>query len=244
MSFVFSSPEQLRKIALILSRYICLPVSTDVIPGAFMEAVLAHVRGAERLSTYDYVDVYHPVEKVGWSIKSTKASSPVTWKRAKLPDQVALIEASNKSEAGMRALGAAIIDFCNAHAAISMNRYGLDEIGYSRLIVHKSGDVTYFERKLCDRENPKIFEPEDFEWNWSKPKKTVKKEQLSALHGRHKQTGEKWWAWHGLGENQLHFSGDSGWWPAEDSPHAICFKLPADEEKISFDRLTDILEAL
>ncbi|MFC3173487.1 hypothetical protein ACFOD9_04405 [Novosphingobium bradum] len=244
MSAVFSSRQQLDQICLILSRYIRLPVSTDTIPGAFLEAVLAHVRGALRLNTYDYVDIHRPQERVGWSIKSTLAATPVTWKRAKLPNQAQLIAASEQSDEGLQALGDAIISFCNAHAHASLARYGLDEIGYARLIVHRTGDVTYFERKLCDRANPDIFSPRDFEWQWSSPKKTVRKEQLPALHGRHRETGKKWWAWHGRGENQLHFNGDSTWWPARDDPHAISFRFPAEDEKISFERLTEVLEAL
>jgi hypothetical protein len=209
-----------------------------------MEAVLAHVRDAVRLNTYDYVDVYKPADKVGWSIKSTKASTPVTWKRAKLPDQVHLIEQSRASKAGLQQLGDAIIEFCNAHARASMALYGLEEIGYSRLIVHDSGDVTYFERKLCDKDNPNIFNPADFEWSWSVPKKTTKKEQLPALRGIHRPSEKKWWAWHGLGENQLHFSGEGAWWPKPGDAHAVSFKFPTDDEKISFDRLTELLEAL
>lgn len=244
MSKVFSTPEQLQKIALILSRYIRLPVSTDTIPGAFLEAVLSHVRGGKHLNTYDYVDVIHAADRVGWSIKSTKAATPVTWKRAKLPNQVALMAASHDSEQGLQILGNAIIEFCNAHARESLRHYRLNEIGYARLIVLPNGLVRYFERKLCDVQAPDIFDPADFAWRWSVQKITTKKEQLRALHGIHRTTGTKWWAWHGLGENQLHFSGDATWWPAPTDPHQVTFRLPSVAEKISFDRLTDLLESL
>lgn len=243
MSSVFSSPEQLSKIGLILSRYIRLPVSTDTIPGAFMEAVLAHVRGGRVLPTYDYIDVHQPKERVGWSIKSTRSVTPVTWKRAKIANKEALIQASFESDAGLQALGDEIIEFCNAHARASLRDYNLEEIGYSRLIVFPAGEVRYFERRLCSRSQPDIFDASNFEWRWSTQKVTSAKEQLRSLHGIHKPTKKKWWAWHGLGENQLHFSGESCWWPPADDPHAITFRFPTEAEKISFDRLVDMLES-
>lgn len=242
MSAVFSTPDQLAKIALILSRYIRLPVSTDTIPGAFMEAVLAHVRDGNVLATYDYVDVHCPSQRVGWSIKSTKASTPVTWKRAKIANKEALIRASFDTSDGAKALGDSIIAFCNSHARTSLDKYDLDEIGYARLIVSAGGEVRYFERKLCSRDAPDMFDADLFEWTWSKQKVTSGKEQLRALHGVHKPSGRKWWAWHGLGENQLHFSGERCWWPAVDDPHQIAFRFPADTEKLSFDRLVEMLE--
>jgi len=244
MSFVFSSPEQLNHIKKILSRYIRLPFSVDTIPGAIMEAVIGHVRLGLRLNTYDFIDVHQPNERVGWQVKSTKSTTPVTWKRAKIPNQENLMTASLKSPEGLKALGDAIIEFCNAHARESIAHYNLEEIGYARLIIFPDGNVRYFERQLCTRENPNIFNPKDFVWNWSTQKNAVKKEQLSALRGVHVPTGKKWWAWHGRGENQLHFSGEREWWPPMDSHHAIAFRLPSDDEKISLDRLMDLLEAL
>lgn len=243
MSLMFSTPEQLSKIGLILSRYIRLPVSTDTIPGAFMEAVLAHVRDGRVLPTYDYIDVHQPKERVGWSIKSTRSVTPVTWKRAKIANKEAMIQASFKSDAGVQALGNEIIEFCNAHARASLRAYDLDEIGYARLIVFPAGEIRYFERQLCSRSQPDIFDTSDFEWRWSTQKITSGKEQLRSLHGIHKPTKKKWWAWHGLGENQLHFSGERCWWPPAGDPHAITFRFPTEAEKISFDRLVDMLES-
>lgn len=244
MTSLFSTPDQLARIGLILSRYIRLPVSTDTIPGAFLESVLAHVRNARVLPTYDYIDVHQPEKHVGWSIKSTRSTTPVTWKRAKIANKEKMIEASFQSATGIQALGDRIIEFCNSHARASLNDYNLDEIGYSRLIVHPEGEVRYFERKLCSRDQPNIFDPTDFEWRWSVQKVTSTKEQLRALHGTHKPSGKKWWAWHGLGENQLHFSGERAWWPASDDPHAIAFRFPTVDEKISFDKLVELLEVV
>jgi hypothetical protein len=244
MSSVFSTPDQLARICLILSRYIQLPVSTDTIPGAFLESVLAHVRGGRVLPTYDYIDVHQAEERTGWSIKSTRSATPVTWKRAKIANKEALIQASFQSDKGAQTLGDAILEFCNAHARASLHDYDLDEIGYARLIILPNGQVRYFERQLCSSERPDIFVPSDFTWRWSVQKVTSGKEQLRALHGVHKSTGKKWWAWHDLGENQLHFSGEKAWWPAEDDPHAIAFRFPAEHEKLSFDRLVDLLEAV
>lgn len=244
MSRVFSSQAQLARIGLLLSRYMRLPVSTDTIPGAFMEAVLAHVRTGRVLPTYDYIDVHQPELHVGWSIKSTRSTTPVTWKRAKIANKEALIQASFKSNVGVQTLGNALIEFCNAHARASLIAYDLEEIGYSRLILLPGGEACYFERQLCSQAMPNIFDPADFDWRWSTQKVTSGKEQLRALHGIHKQTGKKWWAWHGLGENQLHFSGEYYWWPASGDPHALKFRLPSESERLSFDKLVDLLEVV
>ena len=209
-----------------------------------MENVFSHVHGGIVLNTYDFVDVIYPQDGLGWQIKSTKASTPVTWKRAKIPNALALIEESRESETGLQLLGNAIIKFCNDHARESLYKYELSEIGYSRLILHKTGRVTYFERVLCSIEAPDIFEPSDFVWQWSNPKSTIRKEQLPALHGICRSTGKKWWAWHGLGENQLHFSNESAWWPDEATANTFSFDLPTDEEKLSFDDLMNLLSRL
>lgn len=241
---LFSSLAQLAEIKKILRNYSRLPFSGEAIPGAIMEAVLAHVRAARVLRTYDFVDVVKADEKIGWQVKSTKDSTPVTWKRAKLPNATALIEASKKSDVGLQALGKAIIDFCNDHAEESLRIYNLEKIGYSRLILHANAEVTYFEKILCTKASPQVFDPNDFTWSWSVQKVTKKKEQLSALHGVHKGTGKKWWAWHGLGENQLHFSGEMYWWPTAQDPHRFHFKMPPTQEKISIEKLLTFLEGV
>ena len=238
---VFSSPEQLLEIRNILSNYIRLPFSEDTIPGSIMEAVLAHVRGAKILNTYDFVDVIKTSEKLGWQIKSTKVTTPVTWKRAKIPNQLELIEGSEKSKVGLQALGDSIINFCNEHVAESIKLYNLENIGYSRLIINPDGQVTYFERLLCTKNDPIIFKPSDFIWKWSVKKNTIKKEQLSALHGFKLDTGNKWWAWHGRGENQLHFSGESEWWPQVNGEHSVSFRFPGAGEKMTLEGFMDLL---
>lgn len=238
MSNVFSTKEQLKDISKILTGYLKLPFSDDSIPGALMESVISEVRQGEVLNTYDFVDILNKEKKVGWQVKSTKASTPVTWKRAKIPNSLPLIEASRNSPEGLQNLGDAIIKFCNDHASESMNDYGLDEIGYSRLIVHKNGALTYYEKILCTKEDRKIFHEGEFEWEWSTPKKTKKKEQLPALHGTHKPSNKKWFAWHGLGENQLHFSGEKAWWPSSDE-NKIDFSFP--EDRLSQRQLMELL---
>lgn len=226
---IYSPAGQLAEIQRIVTSFALLPLYTGIIPGAVMEAVLAYVRKGVVLKTYDFVDVVNRDEAVGWQVKSTKASTPVTWKRAKIPNATELIKESQTTTAGQQALGDAIITFCNNHARESMKLYNLNALGYSRLIVHdKTGRLTYFERLLCTKDNPYIFDPKDFSWHWSTPKATKKKEQLPALHGIHRATNQKWWAWHGLGENQLHFSGESNWWPAEGCNHFTC-AMPTDK---------------
>ncbi len=232
------------EIGRVLSAYMRLPLSSDNIPGSIMEALLAHVRDGVVLGKYDFVDVIKPGSKCGWQVKSTKASTPVTWKRAKIPLREKLIAASRKSNAGLQALGNAIIDFCNEHVLASLNTYELERIGYCRLIVHDDGKVTYFERLLATREKPQLFVPSEFIWKWSQPKETKKKEQLQALHGVHIPTKKKWFAWHGLGENQLHFSGESNWWPKPGDTHAVTFKFPATDERIGFEKFMELLSRL
>jgi hypothetical protein len=239
---LYSNKDELQAIASIVQRYLRLPVATDAIPGALMEAVLAHVRGGKVLPTYDYVDVIKESAKVGWSIKSTKSTTPVTWKRAKIADKERLIAKSRETARGRQRLGDEILGFCNEHACASMEKYGLVAIGYARLLIEPSGKLLYFERELCSRKRPYIFDPGDFEWRWSEPKNTKSKEQLPALHGYHRASGKKWWAWHGLGENQLHFSGESEWWPARNDDHAIAFSMPSESDKLTFPDLLALLD--
>lgn len=205
-----------------------------------MESIVAEVRNATRLETYDFVDVVRPAEGIGWQVKSTKASTPVTWKRAKLPNQVELIKAS-QTATGAQVLGNSIIEFCNAHARESLKEYGLSEIGYSRLLIRADLSATYFERILVTAKSPELFKASEFSWQWSIQKQSKKKEQLSALHGIHVKTGKKWWAWHGLGENQLHFSGETAWWPTAET-NAITFTLPSLVDRMSMQDLIELLD--
>lgn len=85
------------------------------------------------------------------------------------------------------------------------------------------------------------FSPSDFFWKWSIQKTTKKKEQLSALHGFKRDTGKKWWAWHGQGENQLHFSGESEWWPQLDKEHSVSFRFPNPKERMSLEDFMALL---
>ena len=238
---VYSTPEQLENMRDILSNFVRMPFLQDSIPGFLAEAVFAHVRGASVLKTYDFVDVVHNASHCGWQVKSSKESTALTWKRVKIENSAELIQKSAQSADDLQALGDMIINVCNDHARASMKKYDLSEIGYARFIVHKDGQVTYFERLLCSKNEPLVFNPRDFVWEWSKRKKTRTKEQLSALHGTNIKTEEKWWAWHGRGENQLHFSEESVWWPPEDSPHTFSFELPRKEDRLSFEQLNELI---
>lgn len=97
---------------------------------------------------------------------------------------------------------------------------------------------------LCSDQQPDIFNPADFVWQWSTKREGGRKEQLSALHGFHRATGQRWWAWHGHGENQLHFTGERAWWPDAQDPHAMSFRFPAEDDKVSLEKLTELLEEL
>jgi hypothetical protein len=250
---VYSTKKQLTQIVHYLTAYMRIPYfQDDTIPGKVMEKIISLVRGGVQLTTYDYVDVCIN-GKVGWQVKSTKHDTPLTWKRAKIANADALIKESENGDAGLKSLGDAIIDFCNSHADKSIKLYELREIGYSRLIMFDDNTAIYFERLVCTKENTEIFDKDNYIWHWSKPKKTTKKEQLPALHGINKITQKKAFAWHGKGENQLHFSGEKEWWPQLSKPdhcgeihysadsHAIAFKLPT--EKVSWDALTSFLNA-
>jgi len=241
---IFSDSEQLERIAKILSSYARLPFVEKNIPGAIMESVLATVRDAKVLNTYDFIDVVKEDTNIGWQVKSTLASTPITWKRAKIVNSPDLIFASQQTSQGCQELGNAIIKFCNDHAQHSLDFYELDQIGYSRLILHKNNKATYFEKKLCDRNNPLLFNPEDYYWEWSIPKKTSKKEQLPAFKGIDKATGIKVWAWHGLGENQLHFCAEKLWWPPVGHTNRIDFDMPTEAEKFSLEQFLEMLEDL
>ena len=235
-----SSRSQLRQMQRLLQAYLRLPPPSSTVSGALMEALVAHVHRGRVLRTYDFVDVIDERNARGWQVKSTKAATPVTWKRAKLANIEDLINASHSSDDARQELGDAILNFCNKHAVESLTRYRLDEIGYARLVVDED-HVRYFERPLIQSGNLTLFEPRDFTWHWPDPKTVTVKEQLPALHGVHRVSGTKWWAWHGKGENQLHFSGEKEWWPQPGS-WAFRIPMPSADEQVSFDALVDLLE--
>ncbi|MGH8602505.1 MAG: hypothetical protein ACREXR_06935, partial [Gammaproteobacteria bacterium] len=212
-------------------------------PGRFLEGVLAYVRNAEALPTYDFVDVVKRDASCGWQVKSSRRNSPVTWARAKIAESSRLIARSENSQADLQKLGDAIIAHCNRHVQNSLAKYELDEIGYARLILHPDRTVTYFERLLVTREEPMLFDPRDFEWKWSEPKPGKAKELLPSLHGFNRGTQKKWFAWYGRGENQLHFDGEKSWWPTEDS-HSIRFQLPKETEQLDFEAFAELLTRL
>ncbi len=136
-----------------------------------------------------------------------------------------------------------MLNYCNAHIASSFRLYGLEEIGYARLINFGSR-FRYFEIPLLKNDGSVLFQPADYEWRWSQQKKTLTKEQKPALHGFHKQTRVKHWAWHGQGENQLHFTGERLWWPEETYLHSVSFDGPSEAQTVSFEALADWLATL
>jgi len=99
---VYSTREQLIKIAHYLTAYMQIPYfQDDTIPGKVMEKIISLVRDGEQLTTYDYVDVCIR-GKVGWQVKSTKSSTPLTWKRAKIAHSAALIKESETGADGLK----------------------------------------------------------------------------------------------------------------------------------------------
>lgn len=232
----------LEHLVALLRGYMRLPFAGRMLPGRYVETAVARIKDGTVLPTYDFVDVVNIGERIGWQVKSTMQSTPVTWKRAKIPNALALIDQSRVSATGIQALGDAIIAFCNEHAVESLQRYDLDRIGYCRVLLREDS-VLYFERELITRERPVLFDPAEFTWRWSVAKKTQGKEQLSALHGHHQKSGRKWFAAHILGENQLHFSGEPAWWPhPQDGTPQATFTYPSKSEVISFDDLISWLD--
>src|SRR5207247_11146236 len=126
----------------------------------------------------------------------------------------------------------------------SFRLYNVNETAYRTLLIVPDGKPIYFERLLCTRKRPLLFDPGHFESRLSSPKNVIKKEQLSALHGIHRPSGKKWFAWHGLGENQLHFSGEPTWWPKPDDRHAIRFTLPDASQKLTLEQFIELLAEL
>lgn len=231
------SQDTVAKIGDELACYSRLPFATESIPGGFAEAIIAEHYGGDVLRTYDFVDVICESTGVGWQVKSTKATTTVTWKRAKIEGSAALIQQSDWT-GDTSTLGEKILEACNAHAEASLDEYGLSEIRYAR-IVSSPGRFTYFERVLVDRINRALFDSRDFTWAWSTPKRTRAKEQLAALQGFHGD--DKWFAWHGRGENQLHFPGDKFWWPNCDGD-AVAVTLPKYEVQRTWPELIDWLK--
>lgn len=240
---IFSTRSQLEQLQIIITNYLRLPFATGIIPGSLLEAGIGYVHKAQVLQTYDFVDVISPTLKIGWQIKSTKDTTPVTWGRAKIPNASSLIEASHDDD-GLQKLGDSILDFCNSKAKESLFIYNLERIGFARLVVFPDNRIMYYERLLIGSINQTLFNPADYIWKWSKQKEVVKKEQLSSLFGIHKATGKKHFAWHGLGENQLHFSGEKIWWPPPSDPHRLDFKAPEIAEKVNFKILAEWLAQL
>ena len=212
---------QLERVPPLVQAMLRLPVFASL-PGSVLEEILAHVYSGRRTGTYDFADVVNQSIGTGWQVKSTRIKTPVTWKRAKLPDKGPLIEGSKKDSTGAQRLGDAIIALCNAAAQHSVKEYGLKRLVYARLIDYMDGRLIYFERELLI--DQPLFNAADFTWFWSKTKKVTKKEQLQAFHGVHKPTERAWFAWLGLGENQLHFKGESAWWPPAGDPTRIDFR--------------------
>lgn len=230
---VFSSPDSIKTMKACLRAYLRLPFASDTIPGAVLEHILASVRNATVLHTYDFVDVLKESSAMGWQVKCTLERTPVTWKRAKIPNSSELIERSLKDSKSCKLLGDTIIDFCNQIGHDSLQKYRLESIGYARLIIHRNRTATYFEKELITKDKCDLFDANQFSWKWSDQKLGRRKEQLNALHGIHVPTGRKWFVWHGKGENQLHFDGERSWWPKSDESNWIKFSLPSANEKLN-----------
>jgi len=210
-STLLSSRQELEDIADLVRISFRLPLD-----GGFdLEDIVAHVRGGKTTKSRDFVDVVLTV--TGFQIKSALDATPITWKRIRIRHGIRLIQESRCDASICQQIGDSVIAASNTHMADSFEKYGLDEIGYGRLILDSYGTAVYFERLLCTRKST-LFAPADFRWELAK----------RALHGVHRETGETWFRWNGDdSDNQLHFVGERRWWPSDDDPHCIRFGLPA-----------------
>lgn len=219
---------------------LAMPWASETLSGRMVEEIVSATYGGRVLPNYDYVDVLGETgDRKAWQVKATKSSTPITWKRAKIPNKTKLINASHSDHVGLQRLGDAIITFCNNNITASIKKYKLEEIIYARAIFFVNGDVRYFERVLATANIEKIFEPSDYYWRWSKQKQNTKKEQLPALHGFRRSDDKKIWAWHGNGENQLHFSAENEWWQDGQNFLDIKFKRPPQIDYESFVEMTN-----
>lgn len=239
---ILSSKDEMKLVGKVILSYLRLPFSPDSIPGSIMEHVLGHVRDAEVLNTYDFVDVIDQNHNIGWQVKSRKATTPVTWKRAKISNRESLILESESSSEGLDNLGAAIMGVCNDHLTDSISKYDLNRVGYIDLVLH-SDKIEYIECEIPKKNLKELFKPSDFKWNWSEERKRGKKDQLPALHGFHVDTGERWWSWHGRGENQLHFVGEKHWLSSMEVQKRE-FALPSESDRISIESLLELLDEI
>ena len=235
-----SSTQQMEELQKFVNAYWLLPemFRSPYISGAFVERALAEVRGGKALPTYDFIDVLCDDGKTGFQVKATKGTTTITWMRAKIHHKQALIAASQRASEpehseGLQALGDAIIDFANEKISKSFRAYKkVENIHYARLKLLSGGRVEYTEAPLCTREKPVLFKKEDFTWAWRQERASETQslemedplettdienapqdidEVISSLQGTHIPTKERWWAWHGKSDNQLHFPGESKW---------------------------------
>lgn len=171
---ILSTNEEIKLIEKVILGYLRLPFSPNSIPGSIMEHVLGHVRNADVLNTYDFVDVVDRNKNIGWQVKSRKSSTPVTWKRAKITNRESLILDSESSDEGLDKLGAAVMGVCNDHLTESISKYNLTKIGYIDLILH-SNKIEYIECEMPQENLRELFKPSDFKWKWSIERKKGKK---------------------------------------------------------------------
>jgi len=173
------------------------------------------VRHGRPTRSKDFADVV--ASSNGWQVKRGYAQTTMTWKRIAVAETDAeMVRESRTDPIARQLLGNHIIARCNGHLWESFKIHGLQAMGYCRLIVD-GRMACYFERELCTNNTTPLFQHEDFEWIWS---------NRSVLHGKHRNSGERWFGWNGVrSDNQLHFVGERCWWPTDDD-HSIRFSIP------------------
>ena len=187
-----------------IQAYSRLPFYRNSVPGDVLESIIAEAYNGSSSGSYSFVDVI--AGQRGYQVKCALSTTPVTWKRVKLPNKNKLLENSSPQQ-----LGDMVIDFCNANVQAGFDKHPeMQEIIYSRLVhFKKDNEAAYFERPLCTRANPVLFNKQDYIWSWN----TFTCQTSAALVGTDLK-GTKVFSWYGQGENQLHFHGEALWHPA------------------------------
>jgi len=221
---ILSTPEQLKEIEECIKCYLTTPFSSMAKLGNELEDIIAYVRGGVVNSAFSFADVI--IDRVGWQIK-TSSSYVIIWKRISFPNQTDLIE---KSKINPQELGNMLLNNCNEHVEKCAIKYNLDLFVYSRLITSKNGMFSYFERPV----DKILFSPEMFYWKWGE------RNDYPTFAGYHVVTGEKWFSWSGMKDNQFRFMGEHNWHLTDNHPNKHTFHVDM-KNKMSFGEYKTLL---
>ena len=222
---IYSSKEELEKIANAIIKYFNAPFSRENVPGPVLEEIIEECKGWPALGGIDFVDNLSPNGNCGvqcksgstrrWSLEKNKwLFRQRPWGRITIPlSKRILIDESYINPILLQELGDSVIDTFNDKIKFSIEKYNLDEIGYIGLVFNPNSTFQYYERSICLRNNPILFDKKDFRWEWSIPKKET---DSPVLKGINIKTNQVWVRWKAHGDTQLDFMG-AEFWVTDDS---------------------------